>query len=91
MSIRLSYERSTPPSASVHEGDGTDLSDEALQECLELCGNGSSVAFSTGNTSEPVSLYDWHQGMGHRSMKTIVDMADGPMTGIMLKDIPSDI
>ena len=32
-----------------------------------------------------IGVYDWHRGMGHRSKKTMVDMANGAVTGMVLK------
>jgi hypothetical protein len=64
-----------------------DLTDEALQQHLEPGG----TAFSTEEKSNEVSLYNWHRRMGHRSMKTIVDMTKGAVTKIVLKDVPGDI
>lgn len=64
-----------------------DLSDEALLQRLEH----RNTAFGTEEKSDDVSLYNWHRRMGHRSMKTIVDMANGAVTGMVLKDVPGDI
>jgi len=49
------------------------------------------VAFKTGEESNAISLFDWHRRMGHHSMKTIVDMANGAVTGMVLKDIPDNL
>ena len=38
-----------------------------------------------------ISLFDWHRRMGHCSMKSIVDMSNGAVTGTRPKDIPDDI
>ena len=48
------------------------------------------TAFTIGEKSDRISVYNWHRRMGHRSMKTIVDMANGALTGVVLKDIPED-
>ena len=45
------------------------------------------MAFSTGEGSEVIDLYDW---MGHRCMKTIIDMANGAVTGLVLEDVPEE-
>src|SRR5258706_5719515 len=64
-----------------------DLTDEALLQRSEH----GDMAFSTEEKLNEVSLYNWHRRMGHRSMKTIVDMANGAVTGMVLKDVPGDI
>jgi len=64
------------------------VSDRLLHERLE--GKHPLVAFSTGEGSEAISLFDWHRRMGHRSMKMIIDMANGAMSGLVLKDVPED-
>jgi len=48
------------------------------------------VAFNTGERSEAISLYDWHRRMGRRCIKPIIDMANGAVTGLVLKDVPED-
>ena len=63
------------------------LSDEALQQCLEHGG----MALSTEVKSCEDSLYNWHQRMGHHSMKTIINMANGAVMGMVLEDVPKDI
>ena len=62
--------------------------DKELHKCLEHGDEHPQLAFSTGEKSDVISVYDWHRRMGHRSMKTIVDMANGTVTGMVLKDIP---
>ena len=64
-----------------------DLADEALHQRLEH----GEKALVTGDKSDGNSVYDWHRSMGHRSMKTIVDMANGAVTGMVLKDVPEDV
>src|SRR5258706_16241919 len=64
-----------------------DLTDEALLQRLEH----GDTAFSTEEKLNEVSLYNWQRRMGHPSMKTIVDMANGAGTGMNLKDGPGDI
>ena len=44
------------------------------------------VAFTAGEGERPVSLYDWH-----RRMDTIVDTAEGAVTGVILEDSPDNI
>ena len=51
----------------------------------------SLSVFSIGKKSDVISVYDWHQTMGHCSMKTIVDMENGMVTRMVLKDIPGDL
>ncbi len=63
------------------------LMDEALLQCLEH----GDTAFSTEEKLNEVSLYNWHRRMGHCSMKTIVNMANSAVMGMVLKDIPGDI
>jgi len=65
------------------------ISAEGERERLVYCRSVPGAAFSVGEKSDAVSVYDWHRRMGHRSMKTIIDMADGAVTGIVLKDIPN--
>jgi hypothetical protein len=74
----------------VRNNDGMEATDEKLHERLELKYKDPLVAFTTGG-GKPISLYDWHRRMGHRSMKTIVDMAKGAATGVILKDLLDDI
>ena len=50
----------------------------------------SLSAFSIGEKLDVISVYDWHQTMGHRSTKTIVDTENGVVTRTVLKDIPGD-
>ena len=58
----------------TREDDGK-VSDEMLDERLMLGYDSPSVALTMGERSTPVSLFDWHRRMGHRSMKTIAEMA----------------
>ena len=68
-----------------------DVTDEALYLRLEHGDGNPMTAFSTGEKSDAIGVYDWHRRMGHRSMKTIVDMANGAVTGMVLKDVPKDV
>ena len=67
------------------------VSDDQLHERLGHGDQDLLRAFSTGERSDEISVYDWHRRMGHRSMKTIVDMANGAVTGMVLKDVPAEI
>jgi len=67
-----------------------EVSDEKLHERLEHEDEHPLSAFSTGEKSDAIGVYDWHRRMGHHSMKTIVDMANGAVTGMILKDVPGD-
>ena len=66
------------------------VSDDQLHECLGHGDQDLWRVFSTGERSDEISVYDWHCRMGHRSMKTIIDMANGTVTGMVLKDVPAD-
>ena len=66
------------------------VSDEVLHERLQHEGEHSLVAFSTGEGPGAISLYGWQRRMGHRSMTTIIDMANGAVTGLVLKNVPED-
>ena len=68
-----------------------EATDEQLGEHLELRFNSHPVALTAGEGTRSASLYDWHWRMGHRSMKTIISMAKGAATGVILKDLLSDI
>ena len=65
--------------------------DDQLHECLGHGDQDLLRAFSTGERLDEISIYDWHHRMGHCSMKTIVDMANGAVTGMVLKDVPADL
>ena len=67
-----------------------EVSDEELHERLQYGDEHPQSAFSTGEKSDAIGVYDWHRRIGHRSMKTIVDMANGVVTGIVLKDVPEN-
>ena len=66
------------------------MSDEELHEHLEHGDEHPLTEFSIGDKSDAISVYDWHQKMGYYSMKTSADMANGAVTGRVLKDIPED-
>ena len=51
----------------------------------------SLSAFSISKKSDVISVYDWHQMMGHHSTKTIVDTENSVVTRMVLKDIPGDL
>ena len=73
----------------ARESEGEETTDEQLYERLKL--KSPPVAFTTGEGGKTVSLYNWHQRMGHRSVRTIVDIAKGAVTEIILEDSPNDI
>ena len=50
----------------------------------------SLSAFSIGEKSDAIGVYDWHRTMGHRSTKTIVDTENDVVTRTVLKDVPGD-
>ena len=58
-----------------------DVSDEKLHERLEHEDEHPMSAFSIWEKSDAIGVHDWHRRMGHRSMKTIVDMANSAVTG----------
>ena len=87
MSLRTVY----PSSSLLAYMESGEVTDQYLDERLETLGGDPLVAFSAGEKSEPISLYDWHRRMGHRSMKTIVNMAKGAVTGLVVKDSPAKI
>jgi transposase InsO family protein len=68
-----------------------ETTDEWLHSRLEHQRENPLVALSTGEGTTAVSLYDWHRRMGHRSMQTIADMANGAVTGMVLEDVPHDL
>ena len=74
---------------STHEG--REVSDNLLHRRLTLKCKSPRIDFSTGEKEKPVSLFNWHQGVGHHSTRTISDMAEGTVTGMVLKGIPKDI
>ena len=84
MSLRTVY----PSSSLLACGECGEVSDQTLDKRLETLGGDPSVAFSAGDAAQPISLYNWHRRMGHRSMKTVVDMAKGAVTGLVMKDLP---
>ena len=67
------------------------MSDDQLHEHLGHGDQDLLRVFSTGERSDEISVYDWHCRMGHCSMKTIVNMANSAVTGMVLKDIPADL
>ena len=66
------------------------VSDKLLDVCLKHT-HDPLVAHYTREESNGISLYDWHQRMGHHSMQMIIDMANGTVTGLVLKDTPGDL
>ena len=67
-----------------------EVSDEKLHERLEHEDEHPLSAFSIGEILDAISVYDCHRRMGHRSMKTIVDMANRAVTSMVLNDVPGD-
>ena len=51
----------------------------------------SLSALSISKKSDAISVYVWHQTMGHQSMKTIVDTENSVVTRTVLKDIHGDL
>ena len=62
------------------------MPDEEPHECLEHGGEHLLAAFRTEEKSDATSVYDWHRRIGRRSTKTIVDMANNAVAGMVLKD-----
>jgi len=81
----------TYPDHGLLACEESEVSDDLLHKCLALKCKYPDTAFSTGENKELVSLFNWHQRMGHHSLKTIVVMAKGAVTGMVLKEIPKDI
>ena len=67
-----------------------EVSDEKLHEHLEHGDEYPLSAFSIGEKSGAIGVYDWHRRMERRGMKTIGDMANGVVTRVVLKDLPGD-
>lgn len=83
--------RTIYPDLSLYmQEEGDELTNDELYGQLELKYGSPKVAFTAGE-AKPVILYDWHQRMGHHSMKTIVNIANSTITGITLSNSPSDI
>jgi len=68
-----------------------EVSDNLLHKRLVLKCKCPDIAVSTGENKEPVILFNWYWRIRHCSMKTIVDMAKGAVTRMVLEDIPRDI
>jgi len=49
-------------------------SDDMLLRCLRFNCKNTVIVFSTREQQEPVSLFNWHWRMGHRSMRAIKGM-----------------
>ena len=64
--------------------------DDQLHERLGHGDQDLLRAFSTRERLDEISVYDWHCRMGHCSMKTIINMANSTVTGMVLKDVPAD-
>lgn len=83
--------RTTYPDFGLRTHEESELCDDLLHERLAPRHKSPEVVFSSGEKKEPVSLFDWDRRVGHRSVKTIVDMAKGAMTRMVLKHAPEDI
>ena len=57
-----------------------EVSDEKLHEHLEHGDEYPLSAFSIGEKSDAIGVYDWHRRMERHGMKTIGDMANGAVT-----------
>ena len=57
-----------------------------------MSGENTEIASPTTSSirekSDTISVYNCHQRMGHGSMKTIVEMTNSAVTGMVPKDIP---
>ena len=63
--------------------------EESASACITKAN--TLVAFSTGEGSEAIGPYDWHRRICHRCMKTMIDMTNGAVTELVLKDVPEDV
>ena len=73
---------------------GEDDAGESDDELHKRWGHGDEhplTESSIGETPDAIGVYDWHWRTGHGSMKTIVNMANGMVTGMVLKDIHEDL
>jgi len=61
-----------------------DILDDHLQEQLPY----PETAFVAKEKAQPVSLFDWHRRMAHRSMQTIAKMVKGAVTGMTTHESP---
>ena len=86
----LSLQTIYPDFGLITSKANAEVSDEELHERLQYGDEHPQSAFSTGEKSDAIGVYDWHRRIGHRSMKTIVDMANEVVTGIVLKDVPEN-
>jgi hypothetical protein len=77
-----------PDFGLVADEADTEVLDEKLHECLENGDEYPLPALSVGKKWDMISAYDWHRRMGHHSIKTVADMANGAVTP---KDIPEDL
>jgi len=75
--------RTIYPNIGFGTREEIEVFDELVHERLELRCKSPLVAFVAGEESKSVSLFNWHQRIGHRSMKAI--------TGMALKNILDDI
>jgi Integrase core domain len=50
-----------------------------------------STAFSSAEEIKSVSPIEWHEQMGHCSMRVVKEMADGAATGIAINDLPENM
>ena len=64
--------------------------DESLNNRLEHQIEDLLVALRTIEEPHTISLFDWHRHTGHRSMKTMVGIANGAAKCMVPKDIPGD-
>ena len=83
--------RTTYPDFGLRAREESGISSNLLHERLALRCKSPEVVFSAGEKKEPVSVFDWHRGMGHCSMQPIEDMEKGATARMVLKDVPEDI
>ena len=86
----LTFQTIYPDFSLVASEAAAKVSDEKLHEYLEHGDEYPLSAFGIGEKLDAISVYDWHRTIGHRSTKTIVDIENGAVTRMVLKDIPGD-
>ena len=65
-----------------------DLTEDALMDYLQHV---VMSATARGGNGREVSLLTWHHRLGHCSFKTVVDLAQGGVSGIVISDLPVNI
>ena len=65
--------QTTYPNFGLSAHEEREVSDDLLHKQLMLKYESPAIAFSTEEKEEPVSLFNWHRRMGHRSMRAILE------------------